>query len=82
MALSQRSGAATKGFEFCEFSFLNLNAVSHVLGLYVCLEQIITKFCWHCVSLWSIARSLELALYFRNYQGSDPGSDQPGQMHS
>ena len=40
---SKISGAATKGFESCEFWFqvgvFNLNTVLYFLGLYVCMEE-------------------------------------------
>ena len=40
---SKRSGAATKGFESCEFwfqvAFFNLNTALYFLGQYVCMEE-------------------------------------------
>ena len=40
---SKRSGAATKGFESCEFwfqvAFFNLNTALYFLGWYVCMEE-------------------------------------------
>ena len=41
---SKRSGAATKGFEPCEFwfqvaFFFNLNTALYFLGQYVCMEE-------------------------------------------
>ena len=40
---SKRSGAATKGFESCEFwfqvTFFNLNTALYLLGQYVCMEE-------------------------------------------
>ena len=40
---SKRSGAATKGFESCEFwfqvAFFNLNTALYLLGQYVCMEE-------------------------------------------
>ena len=40
---SKRSGAATKGFESCEFwfqvAFFNLNTALYFLGQYICMEE-------------------------------------------
>ena len=40
---SKRSGAATKGYESCEFwfqvAFFNLNTALYFLGWYVCMEE-------------------------------------------
>ena len=40
---SKMSGAATKGFESCEFwfqvAFFNLNTTLYFLGKYVCMEE-------------------------------------------
>ena len=52
---SKRSGAATKGFESCEFwfqvAFFNLNTVFYFLGWNVCMEE--------------NNRKISLALYIR-----------------
>ena len=44
---SKRSGAATKGFQSCEFwfqvGFVNLNTVLYFLGYYECMEENIRK---------------------------------------
>ena len=44
---SKRSGAATKGFESCEFwlqvAFFNLYTALYFLGQYVCMEEINLK---------------------------------------
>ena len=52
---SKRSGAATKGFESCEFwfqvAFFNLYTALYFLGQYVCIEEINLK--------------ISLALYIR-----------------
>ena len=56
---SKRSGAATKGFESCELwfqvAFLNLNT-AHFFWDSMCVwKKIISKFRWHCISVWSLA---------------------------
>ena len=54
---SKRSGAATKGFKSCEFwfqvAFFNLNTVLYFHSMYV-WKKIISKFRWHCISVWSL----------------------------
>ena len=56
----KRSGAATKGFESCEFwfhvAFFNLNTALYFLGQYVCMEENNLK----------ISLALYISLEFRN----------------